>query len=118
MGDARDLGRRGEDAAAAYLEARGMLVVARNWRCPRGEIDIVAREVDTLVFCEVKTRRGLGFGGPLAAITRAKSARLRLLVAAYLAETGGHAGPIRIDAVGIVWGRDSLLSVEHVRSAA
>ena len=118
MGQARDLGRRGEDAAAAYLEAHGMRVVVRNWRCPRGEIDIVARDVDTLVFCEVKTRRGRGFGGPLAAITRAKAARLRLLAAAYLAESGGHRGPIRIDAVGIVWGPDSLLSIEHVRSAA
>lgn len=118
MGDARELGRRGEDAAAAFLEARGMQVVARNWRCQRGEIDIVAREVGTLVFCEVKTRRGLEFGAPLAAITRAKSARLRLLAAEYLAETGGHPGPIRIDAIGIVWGHDGLLSVEHVRGAA
>jgi putative endonuclease len=120
MGDARDLGRWGEDAAAAYLEKDGMRVVARNWRCRVGEIDIVAMEDRTLVFCEVKTRSGLGFGTPLGAITPAKCARLRRLAAAYLAEVGGHPGPIRIDAVGILRGDggDLPLVVDHVRGAA
>ena len=92
-----------------------MVVVHRNWRCRYGEIDIVAREAGTLVFCEVKTRRGTTFGIPVAAITREKLARLRRLTALYLAEVGGHPGPVRIDAVGILWGSDDLLSVEHLR---
>ncbi len=117
MGDAPGLGRRGEDAAAQYLQGRGMTIVARNWRCTTGEIDIVAREGSVLVFCEVKTRRGLRYGPPLEAITPAKAARLRRLAGAWLAESGGHAGQIRIDAVGILWYRDGLLDVRHVLGA-
>ena len=115
MTDAQALGRRGEEAAASFLTARGLVMVARNWRCREGELDIVARERDTLVFCEVKTRRGVGFGAPLDAITPVKQARLRRLASAYLAEVGGHRGPIRMDAVGIVWHDDDRLDVEHLR---
>ncbi len=118
MGDRRELGRLGEDAALAYLEQRGMVLVARNWRCRLGEIDIVVRDGPTLVLCEVKTRSGLGFGTPLGAITAAKRARLRRLAAAYLLESGGHRGPVRIDAVGILWGADSPLHLDHVRAVA
>jgi putative endonuclease len=95
-----------------------MVVVCRNWRCRYGEIDIVAQDAATLVFCEVKTRRGTGFGIPLDAITRQKVARLRRLASAYLAEQGGHRGPVRIDAVGILWGRDDRLVLEHLRGVA
>jgi putative endonuclease len=115
MGDRLELGTRGEDLAAAHLEQAGMLVVARNWRCRHGELDVVARDGPTLVFCEVKTRRGLGFGGPLAAITPAKQARLRRLASAYLAAEGHHRGPVRFDAVGILWHPDGRVEVEHVR---
>lgn len=112
------LGRRGEDAAVEYLRGRGMQVVTRNWRCRHGEIDIVARDGAELVFCEVKTRRGTGFGTPVSAITAKKAARLRLLAGVYLVEAGGHRGPVRIDAVGILWRGDDLLEVEHLRGVA
>ena len=118
MGDPTGLGPRGEDAAVAHLVARGMQVVARNWRCRHGEIDVVAREGDTLVFCEVKTRSGLGYGSPLAAITPAKQVRLRRLAGLYLAEAGGHPGPIRIDAVGILWHPQHGPEVVHLRGVA
>jgi putative endonuclease len=118
MGDSRELGRQGEDAAVAYLLGRGMVLVQRNWRCRHGEIDIVARDGRTLVLCEVKTRSGLGYGAPLGAITARKCARLRRLATAYLQETGGHPGPVRIDAVGILWGADRPLTLEHVRAVA
>ena len=118
MGDARGLGRSGEDAAAGYLSAHGMSVVARNWRCRGGEIDIIALDGRTLVFCGGKTRRGGGFGSPLDAITRVKQARLRRLASAYLAEVGGHPGPIRIDAVGIVWSARDHLEIRHERGVA
>jgi putative endonuclease len=95
-----------------------MVVVHRNWRCRYGEIDIVARDAGTLVFCEVKTRRGTAFGVPLDAITRQKVTRLRRLVSMYLAQEGGHPGPVRIDAVGILWGRDDRLGLEHLRGVA
>ncbi len=118
MGDARGLGRRGEQAAADYLIGHGMSIVVRNWRCREGELDIVARDGATLVFCEVKTRAGIGFGTPVDAITPVKQARLRRLVGAYLAEIGGHPGPIRLDAVGIVWGSDDALDIRHLRGVA
>ena len=100
-----------------FLTARGMAVVTRNWRCRYGEVDIIARDGTALVFCEVKTRSGTGFGGPLAAITTAKQARLRRLAALYLAEVGGYRGPIRIDALGLLRRPDGDFDVEHVRGA-
>lgn len=118
MDDHGELGLRGEEAAARFLGGHGLQIVARNWRCRLGEVDIVAREGDTLVFCEVKTRRGLAFGPPLGAITPGKAARLRRLAGQWLADGPGHPGPIRIDAVGIVWHRDGRLEIEHVRGVA
>ena len=61
------IGRCGEDEAVRHLQAAGYVVLGRNWRCELGEIDIVARDGDVLVICEVKTRSGLGFGTPLEA---------------------------------------------------
>lgn len=118
MADRDGLGRRGEQAAESYLCAHGFEVVARNWRCRHGELDLVLREGRCLVFCEVKTRRGRGFGEPLDAVTWRKVARLRRLASAYLAEVGGHAGPVRIDAVGIIWAGDDRLTLTHVRGVA
>ena len=114
----QDLGRRGEDAAAEYLVARGMELVVRNWRCRHGEIDIVALDGAVLVFCEVKTRRGTGFGVPLAAITRPKLARMRRLAVLWLEEHGGHRGPIRIDAMGMLRQADGRFEVEHIRGVS
>jgi putative endonuclease len=118
MGDARELGRRGEDAAAEYLTQRGLVVVGRNWRCRHGEIDIVAQDGATLVFCEVKTRRGTRFGVPLGSITAQKCARLRRLAGAYLVESGSRSELVRIDAIGILWGPDGPRAIEHVRGVA
>ena len=118
MGERMGLGRLGEDAAVAHLGGLGMQVVARNWRCREGEIDIVARDGAALVFCEVKTRSGLGYGSPLAAITAAKQARLRRLASLFLAEHGGHRGPVRIDAVGILWQPGGEPAVVHLRGVA
>ena len=114
MADRQGLGRDGEEAAADFLRARGLHVVARNWRCRYGEIDIIAREGATLVFCEVKTRRGMQFGGPLAAVTGHKVARMRRLAALWLMETGGHRGPIRLDVVGLLRGPDGTYTIKYV----
>jgi putative endonuclease len=100
-------------------------VLERNWRCREGEIDIVAREGDVLVVCEVKTRRGVAFGTPLEAVTPAKAARLRRLTARWLAATresraadgvGGFAD-IRFDVVGVLLPRAGAPTVEHLRGA-
>lgn len=82
--DRAALGRDGEDAALAAYELRGFHVVARNWRCPIGELDLVLHRRGLLVFCEVKTRSGYAFGGGFEAVTRAKRAKLRRLAEAFL----------------------------------
>ena len=70
--DRTETARRGEDAAAAYLERIGLVIEARNWRCQSGEIDIVAREGDEVVFVEVKTRRSERAGTAEEAVSTAK----------------------------------------------
>jgi putative endonuclease len=111
------VGRFGELLAAEHLVDSGMHLVDRNWRCPLGEIDLVARDGDTLVFCEVKTRRGSRYGPPAAAVVRAKQLRLRRLAAEWLKVTGNHARDIRFDVVSVLPGRRGAPRVEHLRSA-
>lgn len=111
-----DVGRRGEDVAVAHLERRGWQVLARNWRCRSGEIDVVARDPGGVVaVCEVKTRSGVGYGRPLEAITWAKVRRLRELAAAWARAQDGPVGQLRIDAIGVLWHPDGTASVEHVQ---
>lgn len=107
------VGRHGEQVAAEHLESVGMVVLERNWRCRGGEIDIVARAGDTLVFAEVKTRTGVGFGSPFAAVTPAKAARLRRLAASWLAAHDEHARTVRFDVVGVLRPPGAAVSVEH-----
>lgn len=118
------LGAHGEDVAVAALEAAGMTVLARNWRCRRGELDVVALEQgergSTLVFCEVKTRRGLGYGSPTEAITYAKLHRLRQLAAEWISaewsgRDGGRADHLRIDVVGVLLLPGRSPEISHLR---
>ncbi len=100
---AQKLGRRGEQLAAQHLTARGWEVLARNWRCNEGEIDIVAVDPDgVLVFVEVKPRSGLGYGLPLERITNEKARRLRGLAARWVREHRPRAGTFRVDGVGVL----------------
>ncbi|GAA2226182.1 YraN family protein [Streptomyces amakusaensis] len=114
------LGRYGEELAARLLTEAGMTVLARNWRCGRaGEIDIVARDGDAVVVCEVKTRRPGPFGQPMAAITPAKAERLRRLAECWLHRHGGAPpGGARIDLVGVVLPRHGAPRLEHARGVA
>lgn len=112
------LGRYGEDLAAARLSDAGMAVLARNWRCHTGEIDIVARDGDVLVVCEVKTRRGIGFGAPLEAVTPAKANRLARLALEFRRAHGLAPCPLRVDLVGVLVSHDGGVSIEHVRGTA
>ncbi|MEU7359175.1 MULTISPECIES: YraN family protein [Streptomyces] len=121
MNKARDgLGKYGEDLAARRLAAQGMTILERNWRSGRcGEIDIVARDGDALVVCEVKTRRGGGYEHPMAAVTPAKAARLRALAEHWIQAHGGAPpGGVRIDLVGVLLPRRGAPSVEHARGVA
>ncbi len=112
------VGAYGERVAAAHLVAAGMVILERNWRCPAGELDIVARDGDTVVFCGVKTRTGVGYGFPLEAVTARKAARLRRLAATWLHERDLRVPDIRIDLVGVLRPRRGAAQVEHVRGVA
>jgi len=90
------LGARGEDQAAAWYRAQGYQIVARNWRCREGEIDLICARGRTLVFCEVKTRSSLAYGHPAEAVTPTKQRRLRTLARVWLADQDG---PVRADAI-------------------
>jgi len=117
MADKDRLGAWGEDLAVEYLEGSGLTILARNWRCRHGELDIVATDGQTVVFCEVKTRSGLGFGGPAEAVGWQKVRRIRLVAAAWLAEAGRGWPDLRFDVVSIVCPRGQQPSVEHLRGA-
>ncbi|MFD4225181.1 YraN family protein [Streptomyces sp. NPDC058545] len=113
------LGRYGEDLAARLLTDAGMAVLARNWRCRAGEIDIVAKDGDALVVCEVKTRRAGAFEHPMAAVTPVKADRLRRLAEIWLDLNGGPPpGGVRIDLVGVVVPRRGAPVAEHARGVA
>jgi putative endonuclease len=100
MTDARvRLGRRGEALAAAKLAALGYTIVARNYRCVHGEVDLIARAGDTWVFVEVRTRRGDRFGSPEESITPRKRAHLIAAAQYYLQANELADVPWRIDAV-------------------
>jgi putative endonuclease len=109
------LGRFGEDLAARHLSEAGYEIVERNWRCRSGEIDILARDGDALVVCEVRTRSGPGFGTPLESVTRAKASRLKRLAALWLAERRLNIPEVRVDVVGVTRSPDCPPIVEHVR---
>lgn len=116
----RHLGRHGEKIAADYLTGCGWQILARNWRCRYGEIDLIARSGDgpgVIIFCEVKTRAGLGFGPPLEAITVAKMRRLRRLAGCWLDETGQQPAQIRIDAIGVLLLGGRQPDITHIQGA-
>ena len=113
-----ELGRRGEDLAAEHLVARGLTVLARNWRCRGGELDLVLTDGDRLVVCEVKTRSGTGYGLPAEAVTAPKAARIRRLAQAWLAEHRvGRWLEIRFDVVAVLVPPQGPVVLEHYEGA-
>jgi putative endonuclease len=111
----RLLGGRGERLAARHLRRRGMRIITRGYRTPHGEIDLIARDGDTLVFVEVKTRR---HGQPAEAVTPEKQRRLTLAALRFLKQHRLLDVPCRFDVVAIVWPDDRKPPlVEHYRDA-
>jgi putative endonuclease len=98
----RALGISGEDAAAAWYEANGYEVVARNWTCRDGELDLVVRRRRVIVFCEVKTRSTNLFGSPAEAVNHTKRQKLRVLAAKWLDDSPVRPREIRFDVVSVI----------------
>jgi putative endonuclease len=109
------LGKSGELAAAEYLQAHGLRILDRNWRCADGEIDIVAVEGQVLVVCEVKSRTSMRYGSPLEAVGRAKRSRLRRLAVQWLNAHGVRFDQVRIDVVGLIYEGTGGFTIEHIR---
>jgi putative endonuclease len=111
-----EIGAHGEQLAVEHLQELGLRIVARNWRCRYGELDVIAAEgADTLVFVEVKTRTGDGFGGVAEAVTPQKVRRIRRLAGLWLAGQESGWSQIRIDVIGVRLGRCRTPEVTHVR---
>jgi putative endonuclease len=116
-GARKKLGQRGEGLAAAHLEERGYVVRERNWRCPVGEVDIVAEDGGCLVFVEVRTRRGRAYGTPEESVTPTKQAKLVEVAQTYLQEHDWD-GDWRIDVVAVeMTSGGRLLRVELIKNA-
>jgi putative endonuclease len=110
-----DLGRRGEDLAARYLEDNKHLVVlSRNWRCCEGELDLVAASGRTLYFCEVKTRTNTDFGTPAEAVTDAKARRIRRLAHRWMHRYGVHGCELRFGIVSVLWPTGRTPTVDYL----
>ena len=121
----RTLGDFGEEEAVRHLERRGHEILDRNFRTRYGELDVVSRTADCLVFCEVKTRTSGGRSGPasaLEAVGPAKRRRLRLMAREWFRLRGAVHGRllrgVRFDAVGVVVdARGQLVALDHVEDA-
>lgn len=112
------LGDLGERLAKAYLLERGYLIIASNYRCAAGEIDLIAQDQTDLVFVEVRTRRGTAFGTPEESVTATKQQRLRAAAETYLQEHDLHSTSWRIDVLGVhMTPRGKLLRIHHIPHA-
>ncbi|MFL6072873.1 MAG: YraN family protein [Mycobacteriales bacterium] len=109
-----ELGRWGEDLATRHLAEDGLTVLDRNWRCQDGEIDVIARDPDRLVFCEVKTRSSEEFGTPAEAVTPAKKARVRALARRWLDEHEVRAPELRLDVISVLAPPGGPVQLEHL----
>lgn len=114
--DRKILGSAGEKLSAAYLKNKGYEIVATNWTCRIGEIDLIAKANGVLAICEVKARRSSRFGNPLEAITPRKQAKLRKLGEYYWNFATDRSLTVRFDVVSILWTGESA-QIDHIEDA-
>lgn len=112
-----EIGALGEQLATDHLTGLGLAILTRNWRCRYGELDVIAVDLttDTVVFVEVKTRTGDGFGGLAQAVTAQKARRLRRLAAIWLASQDERWTAVRIDVIGVRIGRRRTPEITHLQ---
>lgn len=112
-----EIGALGEQLASEHLAAQGFRTLARNWRCRYGELDVIAEELttNTVVFVEVKTRTGDGFGGLAEAVTAQKIRRIRRLAALWLAEQDSRYAALRIDVIRVRLGHGREPELTHLK---
>lgn len=115
--DHRDLGRRGEWLAERYLRKHGLKVLGRNWRCPAGELDLIATDGKRLIFYEVKTRGGTGYGSPAEAVTEDKARRIRRLSRLWRDASHVQLQDTRYDIISVLWPPGGVPRIEHLAGA-
>ncbi|MEW9555252.1 YraN family protein [Nonomuraea sp. NPDC050783] len=111
-----ELGKQGEQLAATYLQAKGMTIIDRNWRCRHGEIDIIAEDGTTLIVVEVKTRSSRSHGTALESVSRRKLARLHLLAAKWLSAQSRTFDAVRVDVIALERFAGDF-ALRHIRGA-
>ncbi len=111
----RELGALGEQAATDYLIRQGYVILSRNWRGKRVELDIVALDGNTLVFCEVKTRRSNVRGLPAEAVTAAKFENIRSAALMWIGAHKPRCSGLRFDVVSVMWTRGEVTSLSHLK---
>jgi len=113
----KQFGNRGEDIAVDYLEGKGFEIIERNYHYGHGELDIIAKDKNVLVFVEVKTRKNLEFGPPELAITKNKQRQVRKVAEAYLIEKNITDTDVRIDVVAILIQKNIPPKITHIENA-
>lgn len=116
MATHNDLGKRGEEIAAAYLQNAGYRILNTNWRCARSEIDVIADLNGTIVFVEVKTRTSVDYGYPEEFVNYKKEKQLEFASSTYI-EMKNHQGEIRFDIIAIVFENKDLYKINHIEDA-
>lgn len=111
------LGKRGEEIAVAFLKGQKFTILARNFRCKAGEVDIVARDGKTYVFVEVKARRTLSCGPPQASVTSFKQRQISKAALTWLAKNRLHEAAARFDVIAILLRDHQVPAIEHIRNA-
>jgi putative endonuclease len=112
----RILGKAGEDLAARFLEQQGFIIIERNYRFERGEIDLIAEDGEELVFVEVKARRSTAYGAPEDAVTEEKQEQVHAVAEGFLFERDIDNRPCRFDVVAIEY-RNNNTDIRHIKNA-
>lgn len=112
----KTLGNKGEDFAVNFLKRKGYSILARNYKTHIGEVDIIAKEGETIVFVEVKTRANDSFGYPFESVTRRKKQKMRNIALLYLKKLGDDP-PVRFDILSIMYGDNNKKEIEHIVDA-
>jgi putative endonuclease len=112
------LGRQGEEEATAYLVKQGYKIIQRNFRCPWGEIDIIAQKGPVLVFIEVRSYKTNNFGLPQESIKRAKQKKVRQVASFYLKKAGQLEMPVRLDVLALKFNqKNEVTQLTHLKNA-
>ncbi|MGZ7440591.1 YraN family protein [Paenibacillus sp. TH7-28] len=117
--DRKARGREAEQAANDYLTALGYTILKRNWRCRSGELDLIAKDGDTIVIVEVRSRshRAAAFGTPAESITPRKIKQVRDTAAVYFHQTGQTLANVRFDVIAVTYSPGEQPKVEHIKNA-